>query len=244
MRTEEPRAINLKDYRAPDYHIASIELDFALDPLATRVRATSKVRRIGTAAPLVLDGEALKLHSVSIDGRKLDDSAFALGDDTLTIHTPPADFTLEIVTEIAPEKNTELSGLYTSNGMFCTQCEAEGFRRITYFLDRPNNLAVYTTRIEADKTKYPVLLSNGNPIGKGDLPGGRHFATWNDPFPKPSYLFALVAGDLGVLRDGFTTMSGRKVSLAIYVEHGNETKVAYAMDSLTRAMRWDEEKYG
>ncbi|MGZ6006667.1 MAG: aminopeptidase N [Rhizomicrobium sp.] len=244
MRTEEPRAINLKDYRAPDYHIASIELDFALDPLATRVRATSKVRRIGAAAPLVLDGEALKLHSVSIDGRKLDDSAFALGDDTLTIHTPPADFTLEIVTEIAPEKNTELSGLYTSNGMFCTQCEAEGFRRITYFLDRPNNLAVYTTRIEADKTKYPVLLSNGNPIGKGDLPGGRHFATWNDPFPKPSYLFALVAGDLGVLRDGVTTMSGRKVSLAIYVEHGNETKVAYAMDSLKRAMRWDEEKYG
>ncbi len=244
MRTEEPRAINLKDYRAPDYRIATIELDFVLEPSVTRVKATSRVTRTGAAAPLVLDGEHLKLLSVSIDGRKLDESAYAVSDERLTIHAPPAAFTLEIVTQIAPQNNTTLSGLYTSNGMFCTQCEAEGFRRITYFLDRPDNLAVYTTRIEADRRAYPVLLSNGNPIAKGDLPGGQHFATWNDPFPKPSYLFALVAGDLGVLRDEFTTMSGRKVSLAIYVEHGNEAKVAYAMDSLKRAMRWDEEKYG
>jgi len=244
MRTEEPRAINLKDYHAPDYRIASIELDFNLEPGATKVTAISSVTRTGAAVPLVLDGEDLKLVSIAIDGRKLDDKAYALGDDTLTIHAPPASFTLEIVTEIAPDKNTELSGLYTANGIFCTQCEAEGFRRITYFLDRPDNLAVYTTRIEADKELFPVLLSNGNLVAEADLPGGRHFATWNDPFPKPSYLFALVAGDLGVLRDEFVTMSGRKVALAIYVEHGNEAKVTYAMDSLKRAMRWDEEKYG
>src|SRR5690348_12432817 len=244
MRTEEPRAINLKDYHAPDYRIASIELDFNLEPGATKVTAISSVTRTGAAVPLVLDGEDLQLVSIAIDGRKLDDKAYALGDDTLTIHAPPASFTLEIVTEIAPDKNTELSGLYTANGIFCTQCEAEGFRRITYFLDRPDNLAVYTTRIEADRERYPVLLSNGNRIAEGALPDGRHFATWNDPFPKPSYLFALVAGDLGVLRDEFVTMSGRKVDLRIYVEHGNEGKVAYAMDSLKRAMKWDEERYG
>src|SRR5260221_1668852 len=244
MRTEGPRAINRKDYGGADYRIGTIGLDFALEPLATRVKATSQVTRTGAAAPLTLDGEALKLLSIAIDGRTLDDKAYTLDENTLTILAPPANFTLELVTEISPEKNTELSGLYTANGIFCTQCEAEGFRRITYFLDRPDNLAVYTTRIEADKTKYPVLLSNGNPIARGDLPGGRHFVTWNDPFPKPSYLFALVAGDLGVLRDEFTTMSGRNVALAIYVEHGNEAKVAYAMDSLKRAMRWDEEKYG
>jgi aminopeptidase N len=244
MRTEEPHAIALKDYRAPDYRIATIALDFALEPLATRVTATSKVTRTGEVAPLLLDGEQMKLVSVAIDGRALDNSAFSVSEERLTIHAPPANFTLQIVTEIAPEKNTTLSGLYTSNNMFCTQCEAEGFRRITYFLDRPDNLAVYTTRIEADKRAYPILLSNGNPIARGELAGGRHFVTWHDPFPKPSYLFALVAGDLVVLRDTFTTMSGRKVSLAIYVEHGNEPKVAYAMDSLKRAMRWDEEKYG
>jgi aminopeptidase N len=245
MRTEEPRAVSLKDYRAPDYRIESIELDFVLEPAATKVTAISKVTRSGVGvAPLVLDGEALKLVSVAIDGHKLDQGAYALGEDKLTLHAPPAQFTLEIVTEIAPDKNTELSGLYTANGIFCTQCEAEGFRRITYFLDRPDNLAVYTTRIEADKERYPVLLSNGNLIAEADLPDARHFATWNDPFPKPSYLFALVAGDLGVLRDEFITMSGRKVALAIYVEHGNEEKVRYAMDSLKRAMRWDEQKYG
>jgi len=245
MRTEEPRAIHLKDYRAPDYHIAEISLDFALDPLATRVKATSKVTRTGAAgAPLMLDGEELKLISVAIDGRALGADAYVLGDTSLTLSNLPDAFTLEIVTEISPEHNTTLNGLYTSKGMFCTQCEAEGFRRITYFLDRPDNLAVYTTRIEADKKAYPILLSNGNPIGHGDLPGGRHFAVWNDPFPKPCYLFALVAGDLGVLKDSFTRVSGKPVDLRIYCEHGNEAKVAYAMDSLKRAMRWDEEKYG
>jgi len=245
MRTEEPRAIHLKDYRAPDYHIAEIALDFDLDPLNTVVTATSKVTRKGAAgAPLTLDGEELKLVSVAIDGRTLGENEYVLGDTSLTLSGLPAAFTLRIVTAIAPQNNTTLNGLYTSKGMFCTQCEAEGFRRITYFLDRPDNLAVYTTRIAADKAAYPILLSNGNPVESGALPGGRHFAVWNDPFPKPCYLFALVAGDLGVLKDSFVRASGRKVDLRIYVEHGNEAKVAYAMDSLKRAMRWDEEKYG
>ncbi len=245
MRTEEPRSIHLKDYRAPDYHITDIALAFSLDPVTTRVVATSKVTRRGDgSAPLILDGGDLELVSVAVDGRKIGPDEYTLGEASLTLRTLPGAFTLEIVTEISPQNNTALSGLYTSKGMFCTQCEAEGFRRITYFLDRPDNLAVYTTRIEADKAAYPILLSNGNPTARGELPGGRHFAVWNDPFPKPSYLFALVAGDLGVLKDNYVRGSGKPVDLAIYVEHGNEAKVVYAMDALKRAMRWDEEKYG
>jgi aminopeptidase N len=240
MRTEEPRAIHLKDYRAPDYRISEIALDFILEPEATRVTAISKVTRTG-AGPLVLNGEQLKLLSVEVDGKA---HPHEIGDETLTLSDLPETFTLKIVTEISPANNTALEGLYVSKGIFCTQCEAEGFRRITYFLDRPDVLAIYTTRIEADKTKYPTLLSNGNLIEQGDLPGGKHFAVWNDPFPKPCYLFALVAGDLGHIRDTFTTMSGRKVDLRIFVEHGNEPKAAYAMDSLKRAMKWDEEVYG
>src|SRR5215472_11357352 len=244
MRTEEPRAVHLKDYRSPSYRISEIALDFLLDPDTTRVTATSKVVRIGAAVPLVLDGEQLKLISVAIDGRQLQPSAYKVEEACLTIADVPQAFTLTIVTEIFPSKNTALEGLYTSKGIFCTQCEAEGFRRITYFLDRPDVLAVYTTRIEAQKKSFPVLLSNGNLVESGGLPNGRHFAVWNDPFPKPCYLFALVAGDLGCLRDSFRTMSGRNVDLRIYVEHGNEPKVAYAMDSLKRAMKWDEDKYG
>src|SRR5258708_39960141 len=232
MRTEEPRAINLKDYRAPDYAIGQIAIDFALDPEATRVTARMKVERRGASGPLVLNGEHLKLLSLKIDGRPLAPKEFVLDDETLTIASVPAKFALEVATQISPAKNTALEGLYTSKGIFCTQCEAEGFRRMTYFLDRPDNLAVYTTRIEAAKTEYPVLLSNGNLVDSGDLPGGRHFAVWNDPFPKPCYLFALVAGDLGALKDRFVTMSGRTVDLRIYVEHENEPKGSYAMDSL------------
>ncbi|HKD21837.1 MAG TPA: M1 family aminopeptidase, partial [Rhizomicrobium sp.] len=245
MRTEEPRTVRLQDYRAPDYRIAEIALDFQLDPEATHVKAVTQVSRLGNGkAPLVLNGEHLKLVSVAIDGKKLAPSAYKLDAENLTIASVPDRFTLEIVTETAPAHNTALEGLYVAKGIFCTQCEAEGFRRITYFLDRPDVLARYTTRIEAKKSSYPVLLSNGNLVEHGDLPGGRHFAVWKDPFPKPCYLFALVAGDLGVLRDEFITSSGRHVALAIYVEHGNEPRVAYAMDSLKRAMRWDEEKYG
>ncbi len=245
MRTEEPRAVRLKDYRPFDYCVREIALDFVLDPEATRVTARMQVERRGdTAAPLALDGEELKLAAITLDGRALAESEYAVGPQTLTLHNPPACFALEIVTEIAPARNTSLEGLYLAKGIFCTQCEAEGFRRITYFPDRPDVLAVYTTRIEASKEMLPVLLSNGNPVEHGDLPGGRHYAVWHDPFPKPCYLFALVAGDLRHIEDEFVTMSGRRVQLRIYVEHGNEDRALYAMDSLKRAMRWDEETYG
>ena len=245
MRTEEPQAIALKDYRASDYEISEIALDFILDPEITRVKATTKVTRAAAApCPLVLNGEHLRLVSVAINGKALNTDNYAITETTLIIASMPASCTLEIVTEISPDNNTALMGLYTASGIFCTQCEAEGFRRITYYLDRPDVLAVYTTRIEADKAKYPILLSNGNLIDSGDLPSGKHFAVWNDPWKKPCYLFALVAGDLGVLKDTYVRGSGKPVDLRIYVEHGNEPKVTYAMDALKRSMRWDEEKYG
>jgi aminopeptidase N len=245
MKTAEPRAIHLKDYTPPAYRIDEVALDFRLDPEATRVTATMKVVRMASdPAPLVLDGKHLTLLSLKVDGTPVDGSLHEHDATQLTLHAPPAAFTLEITTEIAPAKNTALEGLYMSNGIYCTQCEPEGFRAITYFLDRPDNLAKFETRIEAEKAQYPVLLSNGNPIARGDLPNGRHFVRWQDPFPKPSYLFALVAGDLGAIHDTYTTGSGRKVDLSIFVEHGNEAKAAYAMDSLKRSMRWDEEAYG
>jgi len=244
MRTEEPRTVALKDYRPPAYRISEVSLTFVLDPAATRVTSVMKLARSGAAEPLVLNGEHVQLVSVSVDGRQLAAGEYRADAETLTIDSLPENFTLEVVTEISPANNTALEGLYVSKGIFCTQCEAEGFRRITYFLDRPDVLAIYTTRIEASKREYPVLLSNGNLIDRGDLPGGRHFAVWNDPFPKPCYLFALVAGDLGVLEGSYVRGSGKPVDLRIYVEHGNEPKVTYAMDSLKRAMRWDEEKYG
>jgi aminopeptidase N len=245
MRIEEPQTVRLKDYRPPDYRIREVALDFTLEPEATRVKARLAVERAGAeSAPLVLAGEHLKLLSLSLDGRALDAHEYKLESDTLTIAAPPARFELEIVTDIAPARNTALSGLYLAKDIFCTQCEAEGFRRITYFLDRPDVLAVYTTRIEGSKAALPVLLSNGNLVEHDDLPDGRHYAVWHDPFPKPSYLFALVAGDLGHIEDGFVTMSGRRIGLRIYVEHGNESRALYAMDSLKRAMRWDEEAYG
>ncbi len=198
MRTEEPRAIHLADYQAPDFRIETVRLDFALDPEATRVTAKLKIARRRAGAPLVLHGEGLKLISLALDGETLADGAYQLDAKSLTIPIVPEHFVLETVCEIAPAENTALEGLYQSGGMFCTQCEAEGFRRITWFLDRPDNLSVFTVRIEAAKELYPVLLSNGNRVASGDLEGGRHFAEWHDPFPKPSYLFALVAGDLGV----------------------------------------------
>ncbi len=245
MRTEEPRVVRLEEYRPPSYRVREIALDFALDPGHTRVTARMQIERLDAApAPLVLDGEHLTLLGVTLDGNAVDASDYELTATTLTIARVPARFTLEVTTEIAPEQNTALEGLYLAKGIFCTQCEAEGFRRITYFPDRPDVLAVFTTRIEAPKNTCPVLLSNGNLIGQGDLAGGRHFAVWHDPFPKPCYLFALVAGDLGRIEDSFVTMSGRRVTLHIYVEHGNEPKALYAMDSLKRAMRWDEEAYG
>nr|ACN58798.1 membrane alanine aminopeptidase N [uncultured bacterium BLR9] len=247
MKTTEPRAIHLKDYAPPSYRIPEIALDFLLDPMATRVTATMKVERLTARAhdPLVLDGNRVKLLSVKIDGVPLSHGAYATDDEKLTLHSPPeGDFTLEICTEIAPAKNTALEGLYMAGGIYCTQCEPEGFRCITYFLDRPDNLARFETRIEGPTNTLPVLLSNGNLMDAGVLPNGRHFACWRDPFPKPCYLFALVAGDLAHIHDHFVTMSGRKVDLRIYVEHGNESRAHYAMDSLKRSMRWDEEAYG
>jgi aminopeptidase N len=252
MRTEEPRPIRLEDYRPPDWLIETVELDVALHPTATRVRAKLHVRpnRLGAPAPLVLDGDELTLHSIRLDGKPLPAESFVATPDRLTIaQAPRRPFELEIETVLDPADNTKLMGLYRAGPTYCTQCEAEGFRRITYFLDRPDVMAVYTTRIEADKKEAAVLLSNGNLIAQGDLPGtspgsSRHFAIWHDPFPKPSYLFALVGGNLGCVKDTFTTMSGRNVSLAIYVEPGKEDRCHYAMDSLKRAMRWDEVAFG
>jgi aminopeptidase N len=244
MRTEEPRAIHLADYQAPDFRIETVKLEFALDPEATRVTATSEIVRKAPGAPLFLHGENLKLVSLTLDGRALAQDEYRVDAKGLTVARVPDRFTLEVVTEIAPAKNTALEGQYQSGGMFCTQCEPEGFRHITYFLDRPDNLSIFTVRIEADREQYPVLLSNGNRLDQGGLAGNRHFAVWHDPWPKPSYLFALVAGDLGAIHDSFVTMSGRRVELAIFVEHGNEPRALYAMGALKRAMAWDEEAYG
>ena len=209
-------------------------------------QAQAQAQRAGAPAPLVLDGEELKLTSLTLDGKPLPAENFVATPDRLTIAQPPnRPFELEIETVVDPTGNTQLMGLYRAGATYCTQCEAEGFRRITYFLDRPDVMAVYTTRIEADKTEAPVLLANGNLIAHGDVPGtARHFAVWHDPFPKPSYLFALVGGRLAQVDDSFTTMSGRKVALHIYVEPGKEDRCGYAMDSLKRAMRWDEEAFG
>ncbi|MGZ3733260.1 MAG: aminopeptidase N, partial [Parachlamydiaceae bacterium] len=193
---------------------------------------------------LVLNGEELKLHSIKLDGRLLSDAEYDVDEKILTIHNPPQAFTLQIENEINPKKNTALEGLYKSGGIFCTQNEPEGFRRITYFLDRSDVMAKYTTKIMADQKRYPILLSNGNEIGRGSLDNGRHWVEWQDPFAKPSYLFALVAGDLGLVSDTFTTMSGRKIDLRIYCDKGNEGKCAHAMQSLIKAMRWDEEVFG
>ncbi len=248
MRTEEPRPFRLKDYRPPDWLIEFVDLDVFLDPTETIVRARLWVtpNSAGRPAPLVLDGEDLKLRSLTFNGTPLPTANFVATPDRLTIAQPPRrSFELGIETVLDPAANTQLMGLYRAGSTYCTQCEAEGFRRITYFLDRPDVMAVYTTRIEADKTEAPVLLANGNLVEQGDVPGGnRHFAVWHDPFKKPCYLFALVGGNLKRVSDSFTTMSGRKVALHIYVEPGKEDRCFYAMDSLKRAMRWDEEVFG
>ena len=192
----------------------------------------------------MLDGHALELVGLRVDGEPLGANRYGLDDEHLTIHAPPAAFELEITSRTRPDANTALEGLYLSSGVFCTQCEAEGFRRITWFPDRPDVMAVYRTRIEADREACPVLLGNGNLVEQGELPGGRHFAVWHDPFPKPSYLFALVAGDLARLEDRFTTRSGREVLLEIYADAKDIDKCDHAMASLKRAMKWDEDRFG
>jgi aminopeptidase N len=248
MRTEDARPVRLQDYRPPDWLVETVELDVSLHPNATRVRAAMRVKpNPNAAAPaaLVLDGSDLRLTGLAIDGAPVAAEHYSLTSDRLTVPQPPhRAFVLTVETAIDPSANTQLMGLYRSGGTYCTQCEAEGFRRITYFPDRPDVMAVFTTRIEADKAEAPVLLANGNLTASGDLPDGRHFAVWHDPFPKPSYLFALVGGDLACVADRFVTMSGREVALRIYVEHGKENRCGYAMDALKRAMRWDEEAFG
>ncbi|MEQ8267695.1 MAG: aminopeptidase N [Parvibaculum sp.] len=244
MRTEDPRPIRLKDYTPPAFRIEEVYLDIQLDPRRTRVRSRLSMRR-EAAGPLVLDGQKLKLREVRIDGETLGANGYSVDGEHLTIlDVPEGAFTLETVTECAPVENTALTGLYLDSDIYCTQCEAEGFRRITYYLDRPDAMAVFRTRITGDEKKMPVLLSNGNPVAAGKLAGGKHFVEWHDPFPKPAYLFALVAGDLAHVEDTFTTMSGRKVTLRIFVEKGNEDRCDYAMGALKRAMKWDEETFG
>lgn len=248
MSTHNNPVFRLEDYRPTDYAISHTELKFSLHPTNTVVSSKlffKQRENTPNGTPLVLVGDELKLLSVSINGNKLNDADFAATPDLLTIRTPPTGaFTVEIETEINPQKNRQLMGLYLSNGVYCTQNEAEGFRRITYFYDRPDVLSIFKTRIEADKATAPILLSNGNLIESGDLDSGRHYAVWEDPHPKPCYLFALVGGQLDHLDDSFTTMSGRNVKLGIYVEKGKKQRAAYAMDSLKRAMRWDEERFG
>jgi len=247
MRTDTAQPIRLQDYRPPEWLVDKVTLDVSLHPTSAKVRATLWLRPNPTsaAAPLVLDGDGLRLVSLKLDGAAVPDGSFVATPDGLTIPQPPnRAFSLEIETTVDPSANTQLSGLYRSSGTYCTQCEAEGFRRITYFPDRPDVMAVYTTRIEAHKAEAPVLLANGNLVESGDVSGGRHFAVWHDPHPKPSYLFALVGGDLACVEDRFVTMSGRNVTLRIYVEHGKEDRCSFAMDSLKRAMRWDEEAFG
>ncbi len=257
MRLEDaapaPKVVRLADYAPPPFLIESVRLTFDLSPQATRVTAALAMRRNPATAsqgpqPLRLDGRELKLLAAAIDGRPLPQANLLIDAESLTLpaELTPQDrpFLWESVTEIAPEANTALEGLYMSKGMYCTQCEAQGFRKITYFLDRPDVMAAYEVRIEADKADFPVLLSNGDPVAQGDLPEGRHFALWRDPHLKPSYLFALVAGNLVSHDDHFTTASGKPVDLKIYVRPGDEDRCAYAMDSLKRAMTWDEEAYG
>lgn len=245
MNQPQPQAKYRHDYRAPDYTITNVVLNFELDPQTTIVTATSSIKRLNPqVVDLTLAGEELELLSIAIDGKLW--PHYQLINSGLVLSQLPLQeqFTLTIVNKIHPDKNSALNGLYVSGDALCSQCEAEGFRHITYYLDRPDVLATFNTRIVADKARYPYLLSNGNLIGQGDLRAGRHWVQWQDPFPKPSYLFAVVAGDFDLLRDSFTTGSGRKVALELFVDRGNLDRADWAMTSLKNAMKWDETRFG
>ncbi|MGQ7957352.1 aminopeptidase N [Pseudomonas sp. SP16.1] len=248
MRTEQPKMIYLKDYQVPDYLIDETHLTFELFEDHSLVHAQLVMRRnpeAGAGLPkLVLDGQQLELLELKLDDRELGEDDYSLTDSHLSLQPTQERFVVDSTVRIHPESNTALEGLYKSGSMFCTQCEAEGFRKITFYLDRPDVMSKFTTTVSAEQHAYPVLLSNGNPIASGNEEGGRHWATWEDPFKKPAYLFALVAGDLWCVEDSFTTMSQREVALRIYVEPENIDKVQHAMDSLKRSMKWDEEVYG
>ena len=238
----------LADYQVPRFLIDTVDLVFELGEEKTSVKARLALRRNPELedrhAPLKLDGKELELVSVALDGEAMGPNSYQLDGEALVLSAVPDEFTLDIETRIEPQNNTVLSGLYKSSGNFCTQCEPEGFRRITYFLDRPDVMARFTTTILADQTRYPVLLSNGNPVDKGESAGGRHWAKWVDPHPKPCYLFALVAGNLVAVKDSFTTSAGKTVPLAIWVRRGDEDKCDHAMTSLKTAMKWDQDRFG
>ncbi|MCM2477610.1 aminopeptidase N [Rhizobium sp. CG5] len=249
MRTDTGQVIHLADYHPTDFVLERVDLTFELDPTETKVESRLIFHRrkgVDPKAPLVLDGDELSLGGLLLDQNEVPAGQFTVTPDSLTIRNLPATvpFEITVTTVINPEANTQLMGLYRTGGIYCTQCEAEGFRRITYFPDRPDVLAPYTVNIIADKAANPLLLSNGNFLGGAGYGGDLHFAAWFDPHPKPSYLFALVAGDLGVVEDTFVTMSERDVTLKIFVEHGKEARAAYAMDALKRSMKWDEEVFG
>ncbi len=248
MRTETPTVIRLADHRPPNHLVDTVHLDVSLDGPETRVVATLGLRPnpAGDAnAPLRLDGDELLLVSAALDGEPLPPDAYEADAQGFTLPQPPRGaFTLTFETKLDPERNTKLMGLYRSSGVYTTQCEAEGFRRITYFPDRPDVMAVFTTRITAKKDEAPVLLGNGNPAESGDLPDGRHYAVWHDPHPKPAYLFALVGGKLDRLGGEFVTRSGRRVELGIFVEPGKADRAGYALDALVRSMKWDEDAFG
>ena len=249
MRNDQAVTVRRSDYRPPDFLLDHVALEFDLDPALTYVTATLDIRRnpvVGGAAPLRLDGEDLDLALIAVDGHALPASAYQLRDDglTLRLRTPSNRFQVKTIVRIKPAQNTELMGLFVSNGNFFSQCEAEGFRRITFFPDRPDVMTKYRVTIRADKSRYPVLLANGNLVEQGDLSEGRHYAIWDDPFAKPSYLFALVAGNVALHEELFTRASGRDAMLQIYVEHGNQDKTQHAMASLKRAIEWDERRYG
>ena len=242
--SEKPKAIYLKDYKKPSFSIKSVHLTFELYEEETIVTNLMEIEKVEDVADLQLNAEELELLELELNNLPLSNGRYIIDDESLKITNVPKNFKLKIINKIYPHKNTELEGLYKSGDIFCTQCEPEGFRRITPYLDRPDVMSVFTTTVIADKERYPVLLSNGNKMQCHESFDGRHGVTWHDPHPKPSYLFALVAGDLGSVSDSFTTASGNEVVLNIYVDKGNESKCSHAMLSLKNAMKWDEQKYG
>ena len=231
------KALYLADYLPPNFTIETVDLTFELSDDKTLVTSHLSIKRTGNAqANLLLNGQQLTLVKLALNNTPLGADNYRVDESHLEVFTTQNSFTLTVVTEINPIANTSLEGLYKSGDAFCTQCEAEGFRNITYYLDRPDVMAIFTCKVIADKTQFPSLLSNGNKIDSGDLPNGQHFVTWHDPFPKPCYLFALVAGSFDLLSDSYITQSGKEVSLEIYVDKGNLVKATHAMASLKRAM--------
>nr|MBP7909587.1 aminopeptidase N [Pseudomonadales bacterium] len=248
MKDAQPRAILLSEYRVPAFLVSHIELHVTLGEETTRIRSRLTIaRNPGCTEPgtaLRLNGQALALVSLALNGAPLAAGDYSYDGEELCIASVPDRFVLESEVDLRPQDNTALEGLYRSRSMFCTQCEPEGFRRITFFPDRPDVLSLYSTTIVAERARFPVLLSNGNRVDGGELEDGRHWVRWEDPFPKPCYLFALVAGDLACVEDSFVTQSGRRVALRIFVEAKDLDKCDFAMRSLQQAMRWDEEVYG